>query len=211
MKTKIRVIDYGVGNLHSVLRACSLFSPDVRLASSSSEIAEASHLILPGVGAFGTAVDQIQQREIKPALMEAAFLGKYMLGLCVGMQIMADSGYENGKHEGLGLIPGEVSHLLPDQQKSFSRVPNMGWRRVIADKQSVRENIKTLELPLTEYYFAHSFEFIAEDKLDVTGYITFDERPVVAAVQRDNVFGVQFHPEKSGPEGLQFLERFINL
>lgn len=200
--TTVRIVDYGIGNLHSVYRAMSIWSDDVRVVSDCSHIPEASHLVLPGVGAFGTVMEEIRRRGLEGPLHSYAESGRPILGLCVGMQILATDGYENGHHSGLGLVPGSVTSL--HDKGDGAHVPNMGWR----DVSSENEGDKSLCITGT-YYFAHSFEFRTDESSHVIATTIFGDHTIVAAIRKENVWGFQFHPEKSATFGLRLLSSFL--
>ena len=208
--TAIRIVDYGIGNLHSVHRALSAWSDDVELVHDPAGIKTASHLVLPGVGAFGTAINEIRSRELEEPLHEFAASGKPMIGLCVGMQVLATSGLEGGRFVGLDLIPGDVVHLDIDGSSADARVPNMGWREVCPVSGPGGALFKESS-PDDLYYFAHSYEFVPHAARDVVATTNFDGRTVTAAVKRENVWGLQFHPEKSAISGLRLLKSFVEL
>lgn len=194
----IALIDYGAGNLHSVHNALKAAGAvDVAVTADPDLVRTADRIVLPGVGAFGACAAGL--RGI-PGMVEALDRrvrdeGIPFLGVCVGMQLMATSGEELGSHPGLGWIPGVVRQLIPAEDV---RVPHMGWNDVIP----------ATDHPLLERgeaYFLHSFAFEGEAVLATTHH----GGPVTAAIGRDNMFGVQFHPEKSQRYGIALLERFL--
>jgi imidazole glycerol-phosphate synthase subunit HisH len=198
----IAVIDYGMGNLRSVLNAMDLLGVESRLAASADDLDGASKLVLPGVGAFGDGMRNLRERGFVEALPDLLADGRPLLGLCLGMQMLADASEEHGEHEGLGLIPGVVRRLRPPDGL---RVPHVGWNSVQA------RNGSTLlgddgDAEQT-FYFVHSYHFIAERPEDVTGVSDYGTE-VTAVVERGSVMGTQFHPEKSQRDGLALLRRF---
>lgn len=203
--TIVRIVDYGIGNLHSVHRALSTWSDDVATVRIGSDLHEATHLVLPGVGAFGAAMNEVRIRKLEPQLRDFAHSGRPILGLCVGMQILADVGFEDGFHDGLGLIPGRVVSLR--ERSPNAVVPNIGWRDV--DESAGGSGLFTRLHTSDTYYFAHSYELIPNDPSDIAATTGFGGRNVVAAVRRGNIMGLQFHPEKSGRAGLALLRRFL--
>ena len=194
----VALIDYGAGNLHSVhnaLRAAG--AEDLLITADPEAVARADRIVLPGVGAFGACARGLRDIDGMVEALETRVLaqGAPFLGVCVGMQLMAERGEELGVHQGLGWIPGTVRHLSPSPAV---RVPHMGWNDVIPAAGH----------PLIEpgeAYFLHSFAFEGEHVLATTDH----GGPVPAAIGRDNVAGVQFHPEKSQRFGLALLERFL--
>ncbi len=199
----IALIDYGAGNLHSVhnaLRAAG--AQGVVITSDADVVRRASRIVLPGVGAFRACIEPLRAIPGMVDAMRAAVFedGKPFLGICVGMQLLADAGEEFGRHEGLGWIPGTVKRIERDDPSI--KIPHMGWNDVIA----------TGAHPLIEpgeAYFLHSYHFDAANAADVLA-TTDHGGPLVAAVAANNVIGVQFHPEKSQAYGLAFLSRFLD-
>jgi glutamine amidotransferase len=198
----LALIDYGAGNLHSVenaLRAAG--GTDISVTADPEFVRKADRIVLPGVGAFGACMSALSAI---PGMVEALDervrgAGRPFLGVCVGMQLMADAGEEFGRTPGLGWIPGVVARLEPADPEA--RVPHMGWNDVVP----------TTPHPLIvpgEAYFLHSFAFTA-DRQDTVA-MTDHGGPVTAAVARANMIGVQFHPEKSQAYGLAFLKRFLD-
>jgi glutamine amidotransferase len=199
---RIALIDYGAGNLRSVANALrAAGAGGVIVTSNPSIVAAADRIVLPGVGAFAHCRDALHQVE---GLVEALNQrvrgdGVPLLGICVGMQLLADLGEEHGQHQGLGWIPGTVRMMKPHDPEA--KVPHMGWNDVRAAKSH------PLIVP-GEAYFLHSFHMAAADPSDVIA--TSDHGgPIVAAVARDNIAGVQYHPEKSQSYGIATIERFL--
>jgi glutamine amidotransferase len=194
----VALIDYGAGNLHSVHNALNAAGAEgLTITADPDVVARADRIVLPGVGAFGACARGLRAIDGMVAAIEQRVLqaGMPFLGVCVGMQLMASRGEELGTHEGLGWIPGTVRHLPP---APGVRVPHMGWNDVIP----------TSDHPLIERgeaYFLHSFAFEGDSVLATTEH----GGPVTAAIGRDNLAGVQFHPEKSQRYGIALLERFL--
>jgi glutamine amidotransferase len=202
----IAVIDIGTGNLRSVLEAMRRVrtASDVKLVRSASELDGARGIILPGVGAFHEGMRRLHAQGLAEPIRAQALAGLPVLGVCLGMQLLADVGYEHGRTEGLGLAPGEVVPLVPGVH--CERVPNMGWRAIevardgaLLDHTSRREHM----------FFAHSFHFVPNEHRDIVA--TTSNGRVVVSVERGRVFGAQFHPEKSQDAGLNVLARFAAL
>jgi imidazole glycerol-phosphate synthase subunit HisH len=199
----LALIDYGAGNLRSVENALKAAGAEqISVTAAPDEIAQAERIVLPGVGAFGACMDALTAISgMVEALHERVLRGGVpFLGVCVGMQLMADAGEEFGTHPGLGWIGGTVSRLTPPDPAA--RVPHMGWNDVTPATPH----------PLIEpgeAYFLHSYAFAATDPATVVA-ATDHGGTVAAAVARDNLIGVQFHPEKSQAYGLAFLARFLD-
>lgn len=204
----ITIIDYGIGNLRSIEKAFEQIGTAVRRTDDSQTVAEAERLVLPGVGAFGACIDEIRRRNLEPPIHEAIERGTPFLGVCVGMQLLFEVGYEKGEHEGLGVLPGHVVHFreadaeMPDDLT----VPHMGWNTIDPTRES--RLLDGLDAP-TYVYFVHSFHAVAETPTDVLATTTYGH-DFPSVVQRDHVAGVQFHPEKSQAAGLGILENFSN-
>ncbi|MCF8708062.1 imidazole glycerol phosphate synthase subunit HisH [Rhizorhapis sp. SPR117] len=198
----VALVDYGAGNLHSVYNALKKAgAAHVEVTSDPALVRGAARIVLPGVGAFRACRDALVAVPGMVEAMEEAVRthGVPFLGICVGMQLLAERGEEHGIHEGLGWIPGAVRMIEPEDPAI--KVPHMGWNDVAV----VREH--PLIVP-GEAYFLHSYHFDAVDDADVIAR-TDHGGPLVAAVGRDNIIGVQFHPEKSQTYGLEFLARFL--
>jgi glutamine amidotransferase len=199
---RIALIDYGAGNLRSVenaLRAAS--AGTIAVTADPDAVRTADRIVLPGVGAFAACMGALSAIDGMIAAMDEAVHGRGMpfLGICVGMQLLADAGHEYGRHAGLGWIGGDVRLMQPHDPAL--KIPHMGWNDVRPSRPH------PLIVP-GEAYFLHSFAFEVADPADVLA-TTEHGVPVTAAVGRDNVVGVQFHPEKSQAYGLAFLERFL--
>ncbi|KGM37580.1 imidazole glycerol phosphate synthase subunit HisH [Streptococcus sinensis] len=195
----IIVIDYDAGNTANVLRALAAIGAEARLSANPKEILAADGLILPGVGAFRTAMQELQKRDLIGPIQEAVSGGKPFLGICLGMQLLLEVGLENGQTSGLGFIPG-VCRRIPD--RAGLPVPHMGWN----DLQIQQPSALTNRLQGEAVYFVHSYYTdVPEEYLDVTADYGL---PIPAMIHRGSVFGCQFHPEKSGAVGLGILEKF---
>ncbi|OUQ56012.1 imidazole glycerol phosphate synthase subunit HisH [Tyzzerella sp. An114] len=197
----IAIIDYGMGNLRSVQKAFEFVGYDAIVTDDINKIRQADKIVLPGVGAFGDAIKTIREKHIDEEIYRAVELKKPFLGICLGMQMVFDKSYEYGEHEGLGIIKGEIK-LLPDNVKR----PHIGWNSLDIKMRS----------PLFEglgdepyVYFVHSY--FLETDAPVVSATTFYGREIQVAAQKDNVFALQFHPEKSGNTGLKILKNFGGL
>ena len=199
----IALIDYGAGNLHSVHNALRAAGAQGVVVTSDAEVVRrADRIVLPGVGAFRACIEPLRAIPgMIEAMHEAVFdVGRPFLGICVGMQLLADAGEEFGRHEGLGWIPGTVRKI--ERADPAIKIPHMGWNDVVAAREHAL-------IEPGEAYFLHSYHFEAADSADVVA--TSDHGgPLVAAVGRDNILGVQFHPEKSQAYGLATLTRFLD-
>lgn len=201
----IAIIDYGVGNLFSLQSSLRAIGEEVVVTADQEVIRQADHVILPGVGAFGDAVQKLRDCGLFDFVKAQAATGKPFLGICLGMQLLFDRSLEYGEHEGLGLIPGEVRPIEGVIPANLD-IPHMGWNALHF------ENDCPLFRELTEgdcVYFVHSYAaFDCEANLAATAEYGV---PLTAAVQKGNVYGTQFHPEKSGAVGLKILKAFAAL
>jgi len=198
----IAIIDYGMGNLKSVEKAFNFLGGDTFVTGSPKEILGASKVVLPGVGAFAEAVKCIKDTGLDQVINETIRKGKPFLGICLGLQLMFDYSEENGGFEGLGILKGKIKKI-----DTGLKIPHMGWNSLNIKK----ENALFKGLSDNPYvYFVHSFHLVADDKEIVTATTEYGEE-IEVAVEKDNIFLTQFHPEKSGKTGLKMLENFIEL
>ena len=201
----IAIIDYGVGNLFSLASSFKTIGYETVVTGDPETIKKADKLILPGVGAFGDAVNKLRTSGLDKVVIEEVKSGKYLMGICLGMQMLFDKSFEYGEHEGLGLIKGEVIPMENTIPKNL-KIPHIGWNAL---------HFKTRS-PLFKYindgdcvYFVHSY--YAENCMDSLIATTEYGKELTAAVQNKNVFGCQFHPEKSGNVGLNILKAFCEM
>ena len=204
----IAIIDYGVGNLFSLKSSLAQLGQDTVVTADPDTIRKADRLILPGVGAFGDAMDKLVATGLVPVIRAEAEK-KPLLGICLGMQLLFEKSYEYGEHTGLGLIPGEVCPLADDLKDPRLKVPHIGWNRL--DIVPGRENDPLFKYtkPGEYVYYVHSFyaKNCAANTLAASEYSI----PVTGAVKNSLVYGTQFHPEKSGDTGLRMLRAFAEL
>lgn len=212
MKGLVTIVDYGVGNLHNVCRAFEHVGAAVELASDASKIADAERLVLPGVGAFADGMQGLQAINAVEAIKQFAKTERPFLGICLGMQMMLDNSSEFGKSEGLSLLPGEVVPIPPQGvDGKMHKIPRIGWDSLLLPEGRKDWSNSILDgVPLSSaVYFVHSFMAVPNDQNHRLAEYSYDGVRVCAAVQKDNLFGCQFHPEKSGQIGLDILRRFI--
>lgn len=196
----IAVVDYGVGNLFSLVSSLRFIGAEAEVTSDGDALRAADGIILPGVGAFADAREKLRASGTEPVLREEVAKGKPFLGICLGMQMLFERSYEYGVHEGLGFIPGEV---VPFSLPVGMKVPHMGWNSL----QILRQSPLLRYVKDGEYvYYVHSFHATGCD--DYTVAVSEYGIPVTGVVARENVFGTQFHPEKSGDTGLNILRAF---
>ena len=195
-----------MGNLASVYNACRLIDQKAEIVSDPNEIRKYDRVILPGVGAFGDAMEHLNATKMIDAIKEFAKSGKPMIGICLGMQLLFESSEEFGNHKGLGLIEGEV--IAFDKSKmdmENHKVPHMGWNRIFNKPNQLFEGLS--ENPYL--YFVHSYHVVTNDKYTIgTTHYGYD---FTSAVQKDNIYGLQPHPEKSHNNGIAILKNFMKL
>jgi len=197
----IAIIDYGMGNLHSVSKAVERLGCEMVVTADPAVIMAADGAILPGVGAFGDAMQNLRETGLDTVVQAYAASGKPLLGICLGMQLLFDESEEHGSHEGLKLLPGKVVRFRGDY-----KVPHMGWNKLQFAQQSPL--LKGLEEDYV--YFVHSYHVKPEQASDLVAATDYYQ-PVTAIVGRDHVYGMQFHPEKSGELGMRLLANFVAL
>lgn len=202
--TSVAIIDYGRGNVRSVFNALDYIGVSATVTDDPAVIDGASHILLPGVGAFGDAIDALKARGLPEVLHRQAFdKGKPFLGVCVGMQVLASKSYEHGEHAGLGWLEAEVQRLDPGPE--CLKVPHMGWNNVSPTRDHpLFSGIKTDTLV---FYFVHSFALSTQDADKVLATSDYGA-PFTAALAWDNIITTQFHPEKSQDSGLEVLTNF---
>jgi len=202
----IAIVDYGVGNLFSLKSSLNAIGAEAVVTGEAEVLRRADRILLPGVGAFGDAADKLRAAGLDTVVIDEARRGKPLLGICLGMQLLFEKGFEYGEHAGLGLIPGQVRPISETIPASL-KIPHIGWNalRFTENKSPLFRYIKEGEC----VYFVHSFHAVncAESVIATAEY----GAELTAAVQRDNVFGCQFHPEKSGKAGLNILRAFCSL
>lgn len=197
----IGIIDYGMGNLRSVANAFYENGIDVEIVREAERLEDFSHLVLPGVGHFGAAADNLDKGGFRAPLKTFVDSGRPVLGLCVGMQLLASKGFEGRESEGLNFVPGRVVAIPPAPEK---RVPHVGWNEIdIRLEHPIFDGVKQGR----DFYFVHSYQFEVDDAADLVG-VTDYEGPVTAVVARGSAVGFQFHPEKSQVNGAKLLENF---
>ena len=199
----VGIIDYGVGNLFSLRSSFAAIGQEAFVSGDPMELGKADRLVLPGVGAFEDAAEKLRRTGLDDFVRRQAAGGKPLLGICLGMQLLFEKSYEYGCHAGLGLLSGQVVPMegrIPGGLK----IPHMGWNRLEVQRGRLLEGLDGQFV-----YFVHSF--YAEGCADSLAAVTDYGIPITAAVERDNIFGCQFHPEKSGAVGLEILRTFCSL
>ena len=202
----IGIVDYNMGNLASVQNAFAKLGVKAVVESNPKKFKDYDKLILPGVGAFGDAMEHLKERNMIDAIKEYAASSKPILGICLGMQLLFESSEEFGEHKGLGLIKGRVVAFDTSKFSSVLKVPHMGWNRMFTKNHPLFNNLDEEHY----LYFVHSYHVECENKDDAIGKTVYGYE-FTSAVAHDNIMGIQPHPEKSHRNGLKILENFIKL
>lgn len=213
MTKTVILVDYGVGNLLSVSRALEECGAEVVLTDNPQKIQGADRIVLPGVGAIGDCIAELERRHLVEPLLKFARSERPMLGICVGMQVLLEIGEEFGEHRAFGLIRGRVK-AIPNTTSDGRphKIPHIGWAALNPpDGRSWDDTILAGIAPGSACYFVHSFTAMPEDSEDLLAVSDYNGRQVTAAVQTGRVFGTQFHPEKSGRTGLNIISNFLAL
>ena len=206
----VTIVDYQSGNISSVINSFNEVAKgkvNLEVTSDIKKIGSSDKIVLPGQGSFKSCVDSLNSISgLVETLKEFAIINnKPLLGICVGLQMFADVGYEEAETKGLGWIPGKVSKI--DNQNGKFKLPHIGWNEIEIQKESkIFKDIKNK----SHMYFVHSYEFIPEDKSVISATTDYSSK-IVCSIERDNLFGTQFHPEKSDKKGLKIIENFIKL
>lgn len=213
----VAIVDYGLGNLYSIARACEFVGLSAEVSSDAAVLEKADAVLLPGVGAFADAMRALQKFDLVSVLKETVHSGKPLFGVCLGLQLLMSESHEFGVHEGLGLIEGTVERLPEDEpdlmhgQGRMMKVPQVGWQPIAEASPGSWSQTPLSETDQGAYqYFVHSY-YVKPTNLDVVAAVSqFGETEFCAAICKDNIFACQFHPERSGPAGLAIYKNFAN-
>ncbi len=203
----ITIIDYGMGNLRSVQKAFEKFCSNVIISPSAKDILKADKIILPGVGAFKVAMDELKKRDLIRPIKNYIQKGKPFLGICLGLQLLFSESEEGGKVKGLDIIKGKVKRF---NEKDGLKIPHMGWNKIRVKRKAQSAKLLYGVKDGSYMYFVHSYYAAPEDK-DVILCETDYGKNFTSGVSKDNVYGFQFHPEKSQSAGLKIIENFVRL
>jgi glutamine amidotransferase len=210
MFKRVTVVDYGIGNVYSVCNALSSIGAIPELSADPDKIVAAEKLILPGVGAFSKAMENLRQRGLTNAVSEFVATGRPLLGICIGMQVLMESSTEFGEHIGLNHIPGRVEKI-PNYNNDGDKVkvPHIGWAEIKPTRGVSDGLLSGFKYKSDSYfYFVHSFMCKPRNPDHLLATTTYRGLDITAAIGRNNIMGLQFHPERSGPAGLRLLSRF---
>ena len=207
---RIIIVDYGVGNILSISRAIQEVGYKSEFTKEKSKILNSDLLILPGVGAFANAMKLLKDNNLIETLNEYVKIKKKpLLGICLGMQMLLSKSFEKGEHKGLDFIPGEVIEIKSKSKKKDIKIPHIRWNEILINNE-LNNNLLSKELIKKSFYFIHSFMSLTKEKEHTTAYCKYYDVDIPAIIRNDNVAGFQFHPEKSGKNGLKLLKNTID-
>jgi len=205
---KITIVDYGVGNTHNVLKAFDRFCPQIHLSGNKKEIMKSDALVLPGVGSFQSGMSGLRKRGLIDPIKEFAHMEKPIIGICLGAQLLLSTGCEFGTFSGLGIILGQVVKF-PNLENKV-KIPHIGWSEICLPQRKNWKNTILDSMPeKSNMYFVHSYNLKPDDPEDVLAISEYGGHEFCAAVKKGNIYGCQFHPERSGEIGLSIIKNFI--
>jgi glutamine amidotransferase len=211
MKKKITIVDYGAGNILSVSRAFNECNASVEIQSDPKKIKNASFLVLPGDGSFSYASNRLKKTNIFEILKKHFEKGNPLLGICLGMQMLLSKSEEFGNNIGLSIIKGKIKKIKK-QKKIYLKIPVIGWHPIITEEDQYKNQpLKINKFNSKKFYFVHSYKAIPDKKKEILAYYKYGTEKITAIVGRDNVIGSQFHPEKSGQNGINLIKTFLKI
>lgn len=205
----IALVNYGMGNLHSVGKALEKAGGNVRLVENPESLVDVERIVLPGVGAFRDCAGALSRTGLDEALIERINAGTPYLGICLGMQVLMETSFEFGRHNGLGLIPGIVKAFPASHPEKGFKIPHMGWNNVVLSSE-LEPHPVLAPLIGNQAYYVHSYVCVPSEHKHILAACSYGAYPFAAAIGRENIVGVQFHPEKSQRAGLALLEAFVH-
>jgi imidazole glycerol-phosphate synthase subunit HisH len=205
--SKIAIIDYGLSNLYSISKALKRFTDHAFITDELSELESADAAVLPGVGAFAEGMKGLKKRGLIDSIKEFANSGKPVLGICLGAQLLLSKGYEFGTYDGLDIIPGEVVEF---PKLKNAKIPQIGWNEIYAGENKWEETVLDTTHQNAKMYFVHSYVLKPQNDKNVLTLSEYGGYEFCSTVRAGNVYGCQYHPEKSGEEGLNFIENFVH-
>ena len=209
---KITLIDCGLGNIKSVQRAFEILGSNILISSDGVDVAQSEKIVLPGVGTFSDGMKGLKKNNLVEPIIKFVESGKPILGICLGMQLMFEYGEEFGDHDGLGIIKGKVVSIpfQSESEKFRRKVPHIGWNQLkinSKNNQNILNGVETNDY----FYFVHSYMGVLGDDNDLLASSNYEGLDIVAGMRKENIIGLQFHPEKSGEKGLRIIQNFIDL
>ena len=212
MKTKISLVDYGLCNLYNVSNALEHVGANVSIIDKPEQIIKASHIILPGVGAFKNGMRGLSLRGLADPIKEHIEKKRPFLGICLGMQMMLSKSYEFGEINGLDLIAGNVVKIPNTNSKNeHHKIPHIGWNKIMLSNAGKNNELLNSQGQKSSMYFVHSYKAECNNDENILATTSYNDVSIAAVINKDNAYGCQFHPEKSGKYGLELLERFVKL
>ena len=209
---KIIIVDYGCGNILSLRRGIQEIGYSSEITNDNKKIINSDFLILPGVGAFSNAMSLLNKHNLVDTLREyVVHKKKTIFGICLGMQIFLTKSYEMGEHKGLNFIEGEVIGIRKQTKKNDLKVPHISWNEIFLNEKGKKRKKINKEILNKSYYFIHSYMANTKNNEDTIAYCKYFDVKVPAVLSHENIIGCQFHPEKSGKNGLEFLKNAINI
>jgi glutamine amidotransferase len=207
MNNLVSIVDYGINNIQSVAQAFKYIGVETKITNKPSDLIDSSHIVIPGVGAFTEGMKKLKNLGLDKIIIHKAEQNSNILGICLGMQMLFTKGHEFGECDGLNLIAGEVFNIK-NTNNSIKKLPIIGWRKTYS-LLTERQNILAKLLNTKYFYYLHSYQAIPENDIDLIAYYKdINEVKINAAISKKKIWGVQFHPEKSGDAGLEFLRNF---
>lgn len=212
-KKKVVIVDYGHGNMYSINQACVHVGYSPIISSSLEDIISADSLILPGVGAFKVAMEELKKQDLIEPIKEFVKKGNYLMGVCLGMQLLFEESEEFGNHLGLSLIEGKVLRFPIINENLKIRVPHIGWNKLLLEDSAENwKNSPLMDISEEDFmYFVHSYYVVPKNMNNVFSYSIYQNFKFCSSVKKDNIFGFQFHPEKSSNKGLTIYKNFLKL
>lgn len=211
MNSKVVIVDYGAGNLFSINEACKHLGYSTILSSDPEVIFNATHIILPGVGAFEVAINRLQSLNLIEVLKLYVETGKPLMGVCLGMQLLFEESEEFGFHEGLGIIEGKILKFPEFVKENKIVIPHIGWNSIVKKDLSWKETPLSNTIENSLMYFVHSYYALPSSDSYILTESTYSDFKFCSAVKKDNIYGFQFHPEKSGSNGLEVYDNFLKI
>lgn len=211
-KNNVTILDYRFGNQFSITQAFKHLGFNVKTTNNLNEIENSNFIVLPGVGAFKSAMSEIKRLKLDKALFNASKRNVPILGICLGMQLFFDESFEFGETKGLGLISGSVRKLpLFSLKKETLKIPNIGWRKVFRNSNNSEDFILKSIIEGEYFYFLHSYSVVPKDKRNILYSFEFGGYKIPAIIKKKNIVGFQFHPEKSSKKGIELLENYLKI